>query len=319
MWVAAIIGATGLLVRPRGRVTTEARAILREVAIVTALYGIWRLSGELTLMGTEDARSRGLSVWRAERWLHLPNERTLQQWCMHALWLVRFANVYYIVGHVAPIGVLLVWLFFRHRDRYPAWRNVLFFVSIVCALLQLVPVAPPRMYPELGFIDTGAVFGPRVYAVGEPGQLAAMPSLHVGWAVLIGIAVVMVSRSRWRWLVLVHPVLTMFAVTVTAYHWLLDGIVAVAILVAGMFIESGLSHAGARKRTLRPLSSRRLVVAPGSTVYPLLDSDASDARSAGLPRHTPPPLSRTDPRVTRRAVGRVGASRDRLDRGGNGR
>jgi len=128
----------------------------------------------------------------------------------------------------------MVWLFFRHRDQYPTWRNLLFFISIVCALIQLVPVAPPRLFPELGFIDTGAVYGPRVYDSGEGGQLAAMPSLHVGWAVLIGIAVVMVSRSKWRWLVLAHPILTVFAVTVTAYHWLLDGIVAVAILLIGM-------------------------------------------------------------------------------------
>ncbi len=236
-WCAAVVGATSFVIRPTGRVGSEARAILRELAIATALYAVWRLAGQITVMGTEDARSRGLSIWHAERWLHVPNELTLQQWCLHALWLIRFANAYYIVMHVAPVGVFLVWLFWRHRDRYPTWRNLLFFVSIACTLIQLIPVAPPRLYPELGFIDTGAVYGPRVYEASESGQLAAMPSLHVGWAVLIGIAVVMTSRSRWRWLVLAHPVLTVFAVTVTAYHWLLDGIVAVAILLVGMLAE----------------------------------------------------------------------------------
>jgi hypothetical protein len=246
-WCAALVGATSVVVRPTGRVGHEAKAVLREVAIVTALYAVWRLSGEITVMGPEDARSRGLSIWHLERWLHLPNELTLQRWCLHSVSLVEFANLYYIVMHVAPLGVFLVWLFFRHRDRYAPWRNLLVFVSIACALIQLVPLAPPRMYPELGFVDTGAVYGPRVYEPGEAGQLAAMPSLHVGWAVLIGIAVVTVSRSRWRWLVLAHPILTVFAVTVTAYHWLLDGVVAVVILLAGVLVWRWMT-AGARAR-----------------------------------------------------------------------
>jgi len=247
-WCAAAVGVTSFVVRPTSRLGNETRAILREIAIVTALYALWRLCGEITLMGTEDARSRALSIWHVERWMHLPSELTLQRWTLHALWLVRFANVYYIIFHVVPVGVLLVWLFFRHRDQYPTWRNLLFFISIVCALIQLVPLAPPRLFPELGFIDTGAVYGPRVYDSGESGQLAAMPSLHVGWAVLIGIAVVMVSTSKWRWVVLAHPILTVFAVTVTAYHWLLDGIVAVAILLVAMAGERWIRRARDRRR-----------------------------------------------------------------------
>jgi hypothetical protein len=246
MVLAAVAFGASMLVRPASRRRREARAVLRELGITTGLYALWRLSGEVVLMGTERARSRGLSVWHLERTLHLPNELTLQRWTLHALWLVRFANLYYVIMHVAPLGVFLVWLFFRHRDRYPEWRNLLFFISIACVAIQLVPVAPPRLYPELGFIDTGAVYGPRVYAAGESGQLAAMPSLHVGWAVLIGIAVVTVSTSRWRWLVLAHPALTVFAVTVTAYHWLLDGIVATGLLVAG--ILAGVLFRWARKQ-----------------------------------------------------------------------
>jgi hypothetical protein len=247
-WCAAVVGVTSFVVRPTTRLGAQTRAVLREVAIATALYAVWRLCGEITVMGAEGARSRGLSIWHFQRWLHLPSELTLQQWTLHALWLIRFANLYYIIFHVAPVGVFLVWLFFRHRDQYPTWRNLLFFISIVCALIQLVPVAPPRLFPELGFVDTGAVYGPRVYDSGEGGQLAAMPSLHVGWAVLIGIAVVMVSTSKWRWLVLAHPVLTVFAVTVTAYHWLLDGIVAVAILLLGMAGERWIRQTRERRR-----------------------------------------------------------------------
>jgi hypothetical protein len=103
----------------------------------------------------------------------------------------------------------------------------------------MIPVAPPRLYPSLGFIDAGAVYGPRVYdSIGTnlPGQLAAMPSMHVAWAMLIGIACYQASTSRWRWIGPLHAFLTVFAVTVTAYHWLLDGLVATAILLVGMAI-----------------------------------------------------------------------------------
>jgi hypothetical protein len=217
----------------------ETRAILRELAIFLTLYALWRLVGLISVTGVEGAFARGLDLWHLERWMHLPSELTLQRWTLHATWLVQFADAYYIVAHVLPVGVFLVWLFFRHRDRYPGWRNILFGVSVVCVLIQMIAVAPPRFYPRLGFVDTAAVYGPSVYdsaGQGLAGQLAAMPSLHVGWAVLIAVAVVRISPSKWRWLVLAHPVLTVFAVTVTAYHWLLDGILAAALVAAGMAV-----------------------------------------------------------------------------------
>ena len=238
LWFAAGLGAVGVTVRSRGRRWLEhALPVARESAIVLVMYAVWRALGEVSIMGTQDALARGRSVWHAERWLHLPNEVTLQRWTLPATWLVRFANGYYIVAHVAPLGIFLVWLFFRHRDRYRGWRNVLGFASLVCLAIQMVPVAPPRMYPDLHFIDTGAVYGPGVYdniGTNLPGQLSAMPSMHVAWAMIIGIATMRASTSRWRWLGAAHAFLTVFAVTVTAYHWLLDGIVATAVVLVGV-------------------------------------------------------------------------------------
>jgi hypothetical protein len=160
---------------------------------------------------------------------------TLQAWTLHARWLVRFANGYYIVAHVLPLGIFLVWLYWHHREHYRHWRNVRAASSRVCQVIQFVPLAPPRLYPALGFVDTGARYGPRVYqgtGLGDPGQLAAMPSMHVVWAAVIGLAVWRVGWSRWRALGPAHAVLTVFAVTVTAYHWLGDALVAIAIVAA---------------------------------------------------------------------------------------
>jgi hypothetical protein len=94
-------------------------------------------------------------------------------------------------------------------------------------------VAPPRLMPGLGFVDTAMRYKESVYSpggIGDATQLAAMPSVHVAWAVFIAVAVIAVSSSRWRWLIIVHPAATIFAVVATANHWWLDGIVAAALL-----------------------------------------------------------------------------------------
>jgi hypothetical protein len=104
----------------------------------------------------------------------------------------------------------------------------------------LVPLAPPRMLPDLGFIDLAAKYGQSVYGAYEVGslsnQFAAMPSLHVGWALLLPIPVILATRSRWSWLFLAHPIITIAVVVGTANHFWLDGIVAAALLLVSMAI-----------------------------------------------------------------------------------
>ena len=121
-----------------------------------------------------------------------------------------------------------------------------------CLAIQTIPVAPPRFLPELGFVDAGLLYHLSVYGAGGSGisnELAAMPSLHVGWAVLVGIAAVAVGTSRWRWLVLAHPVLTVIAVVATANHWWLDGVVAVMVMGAAYLVVRLIEAAWSRVRT----------------------------------------------------------------------
>ena len=238
IWVAVVLGG-GWIVTRRGAGAWQLQVapLCKESALVFVIYATWRRLGEVTVRGAGDAFARARWVWRAERWLHLPNEVTLQQWALHATWLIRGMNGYYIVFHVAPLGVFLVWLYVRHREAFPHWRNQLAFVSVVCQCIQFIAVAPPRFFPDLGFVDTAARYGPTVYRSGglaDAGQLAAMPSMHVAWAMIIGIGTMSVTRSRWRWTGAAHAALTMLAVTLTAYHWLLDGIVATAVLLVGL-------------------------------------------------------------------------------------
>ena len=84
-------------------------------------------------------------------------------------WLVQAGNLYYAVVHVPALIAMLVWLFVRHRDRYPAVRNTLALLTGACLLIQLVPVMPPRLMSSLGFVDTGHLYGQSVYTAARAG------------------------------------------------------------------------------------------------------------------------------------------------------
>jgi hypothetical protein len=95
------------------------------------------------------------------------------------------------------------------------------------------------MLAGTGLIDTGQVFGPTVYG-SQPAsdsienQFAAMPSLHFGWALMVAIGLIAATRSRWRWLWLLHPLVTLLVVIGTANHYWLDTIVAGALLAVAL-------------------------------------------------------------------------------------
>jgi hypothetical protein len=256
-WLAMILAVAGVLIRPAGRHwLVVMTAAFRETALVLALFSFWQLAGRLSLLKVNSARGHALWIWHAERDLHLPSEVTVQRWFLPHPDIIRFFNVYYATVHFPALIIFLVWMFFRHRAHYPAVRNTVAILTAACLLIQLIPVAPPRMFTNLGFVDTALRYGQSVYGAAGSGfadQLSAMPSVHVGWAVLIAVFVIYVSSSPWRWLVLVHTTLTITIVTVTANHWWLDGIVAVALLGMAIGLEQW------SRSTIDRLRSRRAI------------------------------------------------------------
>ena len=259
-WQAAMVGAVlaaafGLAARgATTRRLTFAARFSQELALILVLYAIWQFLGSLGTVREADGFSNGRRIYDIERTLHLANEAAIEGWFLpHPLW-VQLCNVYYAIVHVPALAVFLVWLFVRHREQYPRIRNTVALVTAVCLCIHFLPVAPPRLYPELGFVDTARLYGQSVYGTighGLSDQMSAMPSIHVAWALIVGLGAVTISTSRWRWLVLVHTALTLLAVVATANHWWLDGIVAAGIVAVVLAWQRVLGVVGELLRTRR--------------------------------------------------------------------
>jgi PAP2 superfamily len=240
------------LARFAGRIRlADAAAIGQEAGIVVGLFALWQFAGRYTARVRGGALARAQWIWHAERVARLPNEAAVQRLFLPHPLLVQLCNLYYASLHFVVLIALLTWVFLRHRDRYPEVRAILVMLTAACLLVQLIPVAPPRMLPLDGMVDTGVQYGQSVYgsiAGFNPDELSAMPSVHVAWALLVGITVVRCSRSRWRWLALAYPAATTLVVVVTANHFWADGIVAGALLLLAM---AAYRACGAAGRALR--------------------------------------------------------------------
>jgi PAP2 superfamily len=249
-WPYAFIIAGGLVtVTAVSRVPRVARTwtgwplwgrVAWEAGLLFALYGLWMFAGSFTVMSPDGALPRARWLWHAERLLHLPSETSVQRLFLPHPLVIQAFNLYYDTLHFSLLGVCLVWLYVRHRDQYPRIRTSVALFTGASLLIQFIPVAPPRLLPGSGMVDTAVKYGQSVYSWHgglDADELSAMPSVHVGWALIVAFAVITVSRSRWRWLAAGYPLLTLLVVVVTANHFWLDGIAAGLLVAAVLAVQ----------------------------------------------------------------------------------
>jgi hypothetical protein len=242
--IAAVIAGLVALILRRSRPTRFgeiAGPAALEFAFVASLYSIWRMAKNLPLTQADGAIDRAYDIVAVQEFLRLPSELSLQLFVLDHEWLARFSAYYYAVAHVPGIVIFLVWLYARHRDVYPHWRNALAILTAFCLFIRFVKVAPPRYLTDLGYVDVSVIYGIDVYGeagTGVSSQFAAMPSLHVAWAAVIAFGALAASTSRWRWIGMVHLVMTMLVIAATGHHWWLDGIVALALLWVSLQLDT---------------------------------------------------------------------------------
>lgn len=210
---------------------------VREVLLGLVLFALYTIVNVAPIAGREQAAARnGRSLYALEQALHIDIEHPLNNWLAdQPVWRV-IANYEYALTYIVSAFVLFVWLYRRHPERYRPARNAFALINLLGALCFAVyPVEPPRLVPELGFIDTvrqGNTWG----SWGSPlvehaNQLAAMPSLHVAWALWVSVELAKLSARRSvQTLSALHILVTMYVIMATANHYILDAVGAVGVV-----------------------------------------------------------------------------------------
>ncbi|WP_106435584.1 phosphatase PAP2 family protein [Streptantibioticus cattleyicolor] len=229
------------------------------IALVYAAYSGGRL---LVAGGTGSAVAHGEAIVRLEHTLRISPEHALNQLFTHQAWLGVPACFAYATLHYVITPAVLVWLWRRHSGSYLYMRTWLM-ISTLLGLIgfSLLPTAPPRLLPAAaGFQDTMAHFshlgwwGADASAPqglgGMTNQYAAMPSLHVGWALWCGVMLWRYAENRvLRVAGLAYPVAITFVVLGTANHYLLDAVAGVAVMIVGLLLTRPARHLTARVRS----------------------------------------------------------------------
>jgi hypothetical protein len=227
----------------------------REIGLLVAAYFLYMYSRALVFSDFQDtAFSNALRVIEFEKSAGFFWEPLWQSWAIEsARSLVIFFNWAYIVTFFPVVITASIILYFTNRDRYRYYRNVVL-LSFLIALIgfMLFPLAPPRMISE-HFVDTINVFGPSGYASREftnyYNAYAAMPSLHFSWTVMFGIMFLRTNNRLIRVFGVIYPTMTLFAITITGNHFIMDAIGG-GLLVMASFLAMEL---GFRRRFFVPI------------------------------------------------------------------
>lgn len=269
---AAAIGAVG--VAPAAATASRLRWY-REVAAVLGFYVVYSMIRNLFGSNAVDpsiALRNALRVVAVERYVGGFAEAEIQRFFLE--WstpFIRFWNLYYGTLHFVVTAGVMVWLFRRHPDIYPRWRNGLAAMTGLALVgFSLFPLMPPRLLADAGiygggdlrfsgFVDTLHQF-PTLWSFNSgtmqsvSNQYAAMPSLHIGWSLWCVAATLPFIRPLWgRVLVSLYVPATVFAIVVTANHYWIDALGGVAVFTVGYLIAGRIEYVKGLRRQASPV------------------------------------------------------------------
>ena len=257
VWHDQSVGGSTGVVTPRRRLApllpARLRAIRRprwweEVVFIGASYLLYSLVRNNVPTAHTTAVNRGFDLLDAERTVHIDFEKSLNAAVASVHWLAQICNYWYATMHFGVTIAVLIWLYRWHPLQYRAVRSVLYVCTITALLgFWLFPLAPPRLLPHAGFIDTVVKFHTwgswgSADVANHSNQYAAMPSLHIGWSLWCAIALFRLTRRWWlRALAVAYPILTLFVIAATANHYVLDAAGGAAVVAFGFAVQRMLS------------------------------------------------------------------------------
>jgi len=219
-----------------------------EALIAFCFYWLYDVVQALTQSDVDEARAHAVDVLHAERVLHVWAEPDINVFATHHHVLAMVAGYDYGLAHVLVTAAVLGYLWWRHPRIQVPLRNAIVAMSLVALVVYWqYPVAPPRLTVP-GLTDTlvvNDILGARHVREGLVNLYAAMPSLHVAWAVWCAVAIVLAARSPWRHLAWLYPLWTTFVIVATANHFFLDAVAGLALAVAPLWIVTSRSRRSA--------------------------------------------------------------------------
>ena len=213
---------------------------LRQLVLFAGAYYAYRIVRGLVDGQTAVAFDHARDIVAAERAMGLFFEPGFQDAVLTQTWLRDFANFMYVNSHFMITTTFLIWLYLARNHAYYYVRNM-FMIAMGLALVGYVvyPTAPPRLLPEWGFTDTVAeAVGPAVQNTSEVlyNPYAAMPSMHVAFALMIGIpAMKLVANQALRYVWAGYPALVTFVVVATGNHFWLDAAFGAAVAAVSAY------------------------------------------------------------------------------------
>ncbi len=222
--------------------------LLRQIVLFCGAYWLYRL-----VRGQVDARAAAAfenarSIIDLEQALGLFFEPALHAWSTSQSWVIDIASWLYVNSHFTITTLTLAFLYLRRNERFYFVRNM-FMVAMGIALVGYMafPTAPPRFMPEWGFRDSVAEF---TGVEPESSNLlfnpfAAVPSMHVAFALMLGLPLASMVRRRWAQLLWwSYPAVVSFVVVATANHWWFDAFLGAATAgVAALAAQALLARA----------------------------------------------------------------------------
>ncbi len=228
---------------------SEHPTLVQSLGPLLILYLLYTMVRWAVVDRGEDVGDRNADyLLRFETWLGIDFEHSVQAWTLRHPDLVSFFDHYYVFAFFPVLILAAVWGYRAAPAAFHTARRV-FAVSLAVALVifALVPLAPPRLLPGHGYVDTLMLYGPRYYGDSSGASLfnaygsipsmvneyAAMPSMHIGWSIIAGWLLYVASGRRW-WvgvLAATHVFLMETVVVATGNHYVIDGLVGMAVVV----------------------------------------------------------------------------------------
>ncbi|MFF8730323.1 phosphatase PAP2 family protein [Streptomyces sp. NPDC015171] len=276
---------------------TAPRSRLRwwtELPLILLVYGCYSAGRLLARGDVHSAVDHGLAILRVEKALHLNAEHPLNRLFTREAWLGVPADFWYASLHYLVTPAILIWLFRARGRHYRAARTWLMTSTFIGLIgFTLLPTCPPRLLSAgHGFVDTMAQYSDYGWWAGEASaprgmggmtnQYAAMPSLHVGWALWCGVMLWRHGGTRLtKVLGVAYPLLTTLVVMGTANHYFLDAVAGAAVMGVGFLLAPRVMRAA---DLVRARLVRRTAPAAAGTGSPIVSAGCQTSPGERIPR-----------------------------------